>query len=99
MSSQDELRQVGSGNSVVVDEPMVQDANPMQELSPQPNPEVVLGAEGGAAQERPLCQMSPLVPSETATDRGALAARSSFDMGQLMAMLAGMESRMRGDVQ
>ena len=75
MSSQDELRQVGSGSNV--DEPMVQDTTSMQELSPQLDPEVVMGAVGAAAQERPLRQISPSVPSETATDRLHQSHRAS----------------------
>ena len=51
---------------------MVQDT-PMQELPPKPDPEVVMGAVGAAAQERPLSQISPSVPSETVTDRGRSA--------------------------
>ena len=39
MASQDELKQVGLEVCVVLEEPMVQDTTPMQELSPQRNPE------------------------------------------------------------
>ena len=37
MAGQDELEQVGL--EVGLEEPMAQDETPMQELSPQPNPE------------------------------------------------------------
>ena len=59
MEGQDWLEQMGSDLSLR--ESMVQDDTPMQEdISPQPNPEVVMGA-GGAAYERPLHQISPQV--------------------------------------
>jgi len=104
MSSQDELRQMGSGNSVVVDEPMVQDANPMQELSPQTNPEVVLGR---AEHERPLQQTSLPVPSES-TATGSFDVREMFEalMGEMKmnrqkmdANMHTMENRLRDDMQ
>ena len=60
----------------------------MQELSPQPNSESVMGA---AVYDTPRQVFPPILVES--------AAQSPLDMGQLMAMLAGMESRMRGDLQ
>ena len=49
-----------------------------------------MGAVGAAAHERPLRQISPPVPSETATDHGESAASGSFDMRQMLEVLMRM---------
>ena len=97
MLNQDELRQVGSG-SVVLDESMAQDETTIQDNAmqvdhpPQPDPEVVMGAVGATAQERPLRQISSPISASSAHHHGGSAAPGSFEMGQLMAMLAEMNA-------
>ena len=59
MSSQDELRQVGSEVDVVLEEPEAQDTTMQVDHPPQPNPEVAMGAVGAAADERPPRAISP----------------------------------------
>ena len=49
MANQDGLKQVGSG--VGLEESMVQDTALQVDHPPQPDPEVVMGAVGVAAQE------------------------------------------------
>ena len=65
MASQDELKQVGLEVDVMVDEAMVEDTTPMQELPPQPSSESVRGA--GATYERCLHQTFPSVRGESAS--------------------------------
>ena len=50
-----------------------------------------MGAVGAPAHDRPLRQISSLTPASSAHHHGGSAAPSSFDMGQLMAMLAEMK--------
>ena len=87
MASQDGLKQVGLEVDVVVDEPMVQHTAMQVDHPPQPDPEVVMGAVGAAAQERPLRQISPSVPSETATNRGGSASLEPSGIEQLVRMI------------
>jgi len=61
MAGQNELEQVGL--EVGLEEPVVQDDTPMQEdISPQPNPEGVLGVAGAAYDTPPPPSNSPLDP-------------------------------------
>ena len=64
----------------------------MQELSLQPNPEVVLGAAGGAAHEHPLQQTALPVPSE-------LAPSGTFDWSRLVEVLNGFKKEMKEDMK
>ena len=94
MANQDELGHVGS--SVVLEEPMVQD-NTVQDAAtqvdhpPQPDPEVLMGAVGAAAQERPLRQIFPPVRGESAS-----SGQSDFDriMEGMKLLMQNMENRM-----
>ena len=94
MSRQDELRQVGREVDVVLEEPEAQDTTMQVDHPPQPNSEVVMGAVGAAAQERPLRQIPSPTPAGSAHHHGGSAAPSPFEMGQLMAMLAKMNHKM-----
>ena len=66
MAAQGEQGQGGLENKLM--EPEAQDTAMQVVHPPQPNSEFVMGTVGGAAQERPLRQISPSVPCETATD-------------------------------
>ena len=72
------------------DETTVQDTAMQVDHPPQLDPEVLVGAVGAAAQERPLRQISFAVPSETATDRGDSASSGSFDINRLGEMVMRM---------
>ena len=67
MAGQDELEQVGV--EIIVKEPVAQDTPMQEDVPPQPNPEVAMGA-GAAANNRP-----PPLTSNVPPDPWRICAR------------------------